>query len=170
MVSFAIVFTAQSDNPAINAIEIVPQAEDATGEAPSATTIRIKAGQSTPFTDSSGQEWQSDQGFEGGSFGGMIQGRGGFGQRGFGIVAAVSVEGDAVPQRATPRPSPSTSTGSGNTCSSSREPSSALRRPMGLCSGNMTDPPIGWASIAPRPSTRMAWCLPPQPTEPAAGQ
>jgi hypothetical protein len=83
---FRVVFTAQTDNPAINAIEIVPQAGDATSETSSATTIRIKAGQSTPFTDSSGQVWQPDQGFEGGSFGGMIQGPGGFGQRpgGFG--------------------------------------------------------------------------------------
>ena len=63
---FRIVFTAQTENPAINAIEIVPQAKDATGAASSATTIRIKAGLSTPFTDSSGQVWQPDQGFEGG--------------------------------------------------------------------------------------------------------
>ena len=63
---FRIVFTAQVENPAINAIEIVPQAEDATGEASSAATIRINAGRSTPFTDSSGQVWQPDSGFEGG--------------------------------------------------------------------------------------------------------
>ena len=29
-------------------------------------TIRIKAGQSTPFTDSSGNVWQAEQGFDGG--------------------------------------------------------------------------------------------------------
>jgi outer membrane protein assembly factor BamB len=83
---FRIVFTAQTENPAINAIAIAPQAKDAKGEASSATTIRIKAGRSTPFTDSSGQVWQSDSGFDGGAFGGMIQMPGGFGQRpgGFG--------------------------------------------------------------------------------------
>ncbi len=69
---FRIVFTAQVENPAIKAIEILPQAESA---ASGATTIRIKAGQSTPFTDSSGQVWQPDSGFEGGM---MSQG-GGFG-------------------------------------------------------------------------------------------
>jgi alcohol dehydrogenase (cytochrome c) len=63
---FRIVFTAQTENPAINAIEIVPQAKDAAGEAASATTVRVKAGLSTPFTDSSGQVWQPDRGFEGG--------------------------------------------------------------------------------------------------------
>jgi hypothetical protein len=78
---FRILFTAQTENPAINAIEIVPQAKDATGEASSATTIRIKAGRSTPFTDSSGQVWQPDSGFDGGAFGGMSQVPGRFGQR-----------------------------------------------------------------------------------------
>ncbi|MHC4177551.1 MAG: malectin domain-containing carbohydrate-binding protein, partial [Planctomycetota bacterium] len=76
---FRIVFTAQTENPAINAIEIVPQAKDATGKASSATTIRIKAGRSTPFKDSSGQVWQPDRGFEGGAFGGTTQVPGGFG-------------------------------------------------------------------------------------------
>ena len=33
---------------------------------PAAKTLRIKAGQSTPFTDSSGQVWLAEQGFEGG--------------------------------------------------------------------------------------------------------
>ena len=64
--AFRIVFTAQTENPAVNAIEIVPQAKTATGEASSATPIRINAGLSTPFTDSSGQVWQPDSGFEGG--------------------------------------------------------------------------------------------------------
>ena len=81
---FRIVFTAQTENPAINAIEIVPQ-----GEASSATTIRIRAGLSTPFTDSSGQVWQPESGFEGGmtnQFSGGSGGRvGGFGQRGGGF-------------------------------------------------------------------------------------
>ncbi|MBI3865406.1 MAG: PQQ-binding-like beta-propeller repeat protein [Planctomycetia bacterium] len=57
-----ITFTRQVDNPAIKAIEIIPQADDAK----EAKTIRIKAGQTTPFKDSSGQEWLADQGFEGG--------------------------------------------------------------------------------------------------------
>jgi enterochelin esterase-like enzyme len=35
--------------------------------APAAKTLRIKAGQSTPFTDSSGNVWLAEQGFEGGS-------------------------------------------------------------------------------------------------------
>ena len=41
---FRIVFTRQVENPAIKAIEIVPQAEAAAGAASSAATIRIKAG------------------------------------------------------------------------------------------------------------------------------
>jgi alcohol dehydrogenase (cytochrome c) len=93
---FRIVFTAQTENPAINAIEITPQAKNAEGAASSATAIRIKAGLSTPFTDSSGQVWQPDTGFEGGMtnqfsggsgrrLGRFGQRRGGFGDRaGFG--------------------------------------------------------------------------------------
>ncbi|HEY5913492.1 MAG TPA: PQQ-binding-like beta-propeller repeat protein [Verrucomicrobiae bacterium] len=73
---FRIVFTRQVENPAINAIEITPQAEAATGAAASAAAIRIKAGLSAPFTDSSGQVWQADTGFEGGM---MSQVGGGFG-------------------------------------------------------------------------------------------
>lgn len=76
---FRIVFTPQVESPAIKAIEIVPQAEAAAGPASSAATIRIKAGLSTPFTDSSGQVWQPDQGFEGGM---MSQMTGGFGPGG----------------------------------------------------------------------------------------
>ena len=88
-----IVFTPKVENPAINAIEIVPQAETEEGAASPEATIRIKAGRSTPFTDSNGRVWKADEGFEGGSFGGMAvmsgrfgRGRGGFGQRpgGFG--------------------------------------------------------------------------------------
>jgi len=83
---FRIVFTPKVENPAIKAIEIVPQASAAS----SAATIRINAGASEPFTDSSGQVWQPDKGFEGGmvnpglgaSGGGFGGGRGGFG--GFG--------------------------------------------------------------------------------------
>ncbi|MBI4326347.1 MAG: CotH kinase family protein, partial [Chloroflexi bacterium] len=76
---FRIVFTPQVENPAIKAIEVIPQAEAVAGTVTSGTTVRIKAGQSEPFTDSSGQIWQPDGGFEGGSFGGMIQVPGGFG-------------------------------------------------------------------------------------------
>jgi outer membrane protein assembly factor BamB len=78
---FRIVFTRQVENPAIKAIEIIPQAEAATGAAASAATIRIKAGRSAPFTDSSGQVWQPDNGFEGGmtnpGIGGFVGGSGG---------------------------------------------------------------------------------------------
>ena len=79
---FRIVFTPKVENPAIKAIEIIPQA----GAASSATTIRINAGSSEPFKDSKGQTWQPDTGFDGGMssqgsgstrrYGG---GRGGFG-------------------------------------------------------------------------------------------
>ncbi len=70
---FRIAFTPKVENPAINAIEIIPQAVAAS----SATTIRIKAGSSEPFTDSSGQVWQPDQGFEGGMMSRMPAGSGG---------------------------------------------------------------------------------------------
>ena len=46
--------------------EIVAKREQPAPAAPSAT-IRIKAGQSTPFTDSSGNVWLPEQGFEGGA-------------------------------------------------------------------------------------------------------
>ena len=57
---FRITFTPQVENPCINAIEIIPQ----TG---SSAPIRIRAGQREPFTDSTGQVWQPEKGFEGGS-------------------------------------------------------------------------------------------------------
>jgi hypothetical protein len=78
-----IVFTRQVENPAIKAIEIIPQAESA---AASAATIRINAGASAPFTDSSGQVWLADTGFEGGMMNPGVSGpRGpGGGGRGFG--------------------------------------------------------------------------------------
>jgi outer membrane protein assembly factor BamB len=82
---FRIVFTPKVENPAIKAIEIIPQA----GAASSAATIRINAGRSSQFTDSSGQVWQPDSGFEGGmtnpgigGFGRFGGGRGGRGGRG----------------------------------------------------------------------------------------
>jgi len=78
---FRIGFTSQVENPAINAIEIIPQAEAVAGAASSAAIIRIKAGLSTPFKDSSGQVWQPDAGFEGGMMnevaGGLGAGPGG---------------------------------------------------------------------------------------------
>lgn len=58
---FRIDFTSQEENPTINAIEIIPQ------DSSSAKSIRIRAGQTKPYTDSTGQVWQPEQGFEGGS-------------------------------------------------------------------------------------------------------
>lgn len=76
---FRIDFTPNVESPAINAIEIVPQtAAGAAAPSPEAT-VRIKAGLTTPFTDSSGQVWKPDSGFEGGGLGGMFQMPGGFG-------------------------------------------------------------------------------------------
>lgn len=74
---FRVTFTPKVENPAIKAIEILPQGDTAS----SAEPIRIKAGVSTSLTDSSGQEWQPDQGFEGGnvSRGGGFAAMGGFG-------------------------------------------------------------------------------------------
>lgn len=45
-----------------------PPAKSSVASAPAATktVIRIKAGQSTPFTDSAGNVWQAEQGIEGG--------------------------------------------------------------------------------------------------------
>ncbi len=63
---FRVRFTTQVESPAIKAIEVVPQEGTTAGAATSATAIRIKAGASAPFTDSSGQVWQPDSGFEGG--------------------------------------------------------------------------------------------------------
>jgi len=61
---FRIAFTSQVENPAIKAIELIPQDESV--GASSAGTIRINAGAASSFTDSSGQVWQPDSGFEGG--------------------------------------------------------------------------------------------------------
>ncbi|HOX03869.1 MAG TPA: PQQ-binding-like beta-propeller repeat protein [Verrucomicrobiota bacterium] len=74
---FRVVFTRQVENPAINAIEIVPQTDAATGAASSAAAIRIKAGLSAPFTDSSGEVWQPESGFEGGMMSQVAGGLGG---------------------------------------------------------------------------------------------
>ncbi len=74
---FHIVFTPKVENPAISAIELTPQADAATGAASSAATVRIKGGQPEPFTDSKGQVWQADTGFEGGMMSQMPAGSGG---------------------------------------------------------------------------------------------
>jgi len=100
-----ITFAAKVENPAIKAIEIIPQFKDA----PESATVRIKAGQSTPFTDSSGQVWKPDQGFEGGQMsagsfsfgggaggvpgrGGFGGGRGGFGRSGAAYSSAIAID------------------------------------------------------------------------------
>lgn len=70
---FRIVFTPKVENPAIKAIEIIPQAE---GAASASTTVRIKAGSAAAFTDSSGNVWQPDQSFEGGMTNPMAVGSG----------------------------------------------------------------------------------------------
>jgi outer membrane protein assembly factor BamB len=80
---FRIDFTRQVENPAVKAIEVIPQTEAANG-AVSSAAIRIKAGASAPFTDSSGQVWKPDEGFEGGMTsqvgGGFGGAPGGFGR------------------------------------------------------------------------------------------
>ncbi len=80
-----ITFTRQVENPAIKAIEIIPQSEDVKESG----TVRINAGLSVALKDSTGKEWLADQGFEGGqvnagttNFGGG-PGRGGPGGGGF---------------------------------------------------------------------------------------
>jgi alcohol dehydrogenase (cytochrome c) len=107
---FRIVFTPKVENPAIKAIEVIPQA----GAASAAATVRINAGSSEPFTDSSGQVWQPDSGFEGGMTsqmsggslrygggrGGFGGGRGGFGgSRGAGAAYASAIAIDFDGQR-----------------------------------------------------------------------
>jgi len=77
---FRVTFTPKVENPAINAIEILPQAE---GAAPDAKAVRVKAGATAAFTDSSGNVWQPDSGFEGGMTNPMVGGSGG-GFGGFG--------------------------------------------------------------------------------------
>jgi alpha-L-arabinofuranosidase len=60
------------DQPILSASARKAAERSAAAPAPSATapatkTIRIKAGQSTPFKDSQGNEWSAEEGFEGGS-------------------------------------------------------------------------------------------------------
>jgi hypothetical protein len=74
---FRIAFTRQIENPAIKAIEIIPQPEAGAGASSPPAAIRVKAGLSTPFTDSSGQVWQPDQGFDGGMMSQVTGGSGG---------------------------------------------------------------------------------------------
>lgn len=105
---FRILFTAQVESPAIKAIEILPQPL----EGNEAAAIRIKAGQSTPFTDSEGRVWKADQGFEGGQmsagtmgFGGgrgfpgpFGRGRGGFTRSGAAYASAIAIDFDGQRQ------------------------------------------------------------------------
>ncbi len=55
------------DQPLPAASAAKPTESGTAAPMPAGQTIRIKAGQSTPFTDSSGNVWQPDQGFEGGA-------------------------------------------------------------------------------------------------------
>lgn len=77
-----ITFKQQVENPAIKAIEILPQ--DASDK--DLKPIRINAGASEPFTDSKKQVWSPDQGFVGGQVNAgtfnMAGGGGGGGRRG----------------------------------------------------------------------------------------
>ncbi|MDB4664403.1 PQQ-binding-like beta-propeller repeat protein [bacterium] len=59
----SITFSRQAENPAIKAIEIIPQGDDAKD----AKIIRVKAGEANAFKDSSGNIWLADQGFTGGA-------------------------------------------------------------------------------------------------------
>ena len=120
---FRIGFTAQVENPAIKAIEVIPQPAAAAGAASPAATLRVKAGVSAPFTDSSGQVWQPDSGFEGGmaspgTCGGSraavpVVARGALAGREVLVVAAAV---SAVLERPTLRPSPLISMGSASSC------------------------------------------------------
>ncbi len=98
-----VTFTREAGEPAIKAIEIIPEGKDSKDP----SVVRIKAGQTTPFTDSSGNVWLADRGFADGqtspgffNFGGG--GRpGGFGGRGgprsgaaYSSVIAIDFEGE----------------------------------------------------------------------------
>ena len=54
-----VTFTRKVENPAIKAIEILPEGDDVKDVKP----IRINAGASAPIKDSNSQEWLADQGF-----------------------------------------------------------------------------------------------------------
>jgi hypothetical protein len=68
---FTITFTANIENPQINAIELIPGSAAATeSPKPAASvpgTIRIRAGNSAPYKDAAGNTWEAERGFEGGS-------------------------------------------------------------------------------------------------------
>jgi outer membrane protein assembly factor BamB len=91
-----ITFERKVENPAIKAIEILPQGND------DAPVIRVNAGASESYTDSKNQEWSANQGFVGGqanpgSFGmsRSRQGRG-FGSSGgadYSSVIVAEIEG-----------------------------------------------------------------------------
>lgn len=109
---FRIEFTSQVENPAIKAIELIPQSKNDGSSAVAAT--RINAGASEPFTDSNGQVWQPDAGFKGGSqnpgfggFAGAMARRGPFGgggptsglrQSDAGYASAIAIEHDGQRQ------------------------------------------------------------------------
>ncbi len=64
-----VTFTPKVENPQICAIEIIAQTGGETGAAapaPTAKSIRIKAGKSESVKDAEGNVWLADQGFEGG--------------------------------------------------------------------------------------------------------
>ncbi len=97
-----IAFAQKAQSPAIKAIEIIPQGDDAK----EADTIRVKAGESNSFKDSAGNVWLADQGFTGGAtspgffnFGGRRPGgsggRGGFGggaRSGAAYASAIAID------------------------------------------------------------------------------
>jgi outer membrane protein assembly factor BamB len=100
-----ITFKQQVENPAIKAIEILPQ--NASGD--DLKPIRINAGSSEPFTDSKKRVWSPDQGFVGGQVnpgtfgmagGGRRGGFGGFGgaRAGAAYSSVIIIEHDGVRQ------------------------------------------------------------------------
>ena len=101
-----ITFTQQVENPAIKAIEIVPQE----GSDPELKPVRINAGASEAYTDSKKQVWSPDQGFVGGQVnsgtfgmaggGGRRGGFGGFGgaRSGAAYSSVIVIEQDGIRQ------------------------------------------------------------------------
>ena len=64
---FKIKFTGNIENPVINAIELaLEEASPLPVPETVAGVVRIKAGSSSPFTDSNGNVWQAELGFVGG--------------------------------------------------------------------------------------------------------
>lgn len=99
-------FRQQVENPAVKAIEILPQ-EGSNGDL---KAVRINAGASEAFTDSKKQVWNPDQGFVGGQVnpgtlsmagaGGRRGGFGGFGgpRPGAAYSSVIAIEQDGVRQ------------------------------------------------------------------------